>query len=400
MSYGLAGVIPASADDPTWAAPRDAWLLDSAVTFLNHGSFGATPRAVLAEQDRWRARMEAHPTAFMSYELPSALREAAGTLASFLGGKGEHLVFVDNATVGCNTILNSVRLGAGDEILITDHAYPAVRKAAVHAAGRAGARVVEANVPYPLHDAAEIIAAVAARLGPLTRLAIFDHVTSKTATIFPVVELAALCRTAHVRVLVDGAHAPGMVDLDLPATGVDWYVGNCHKWLMAPKGSGFLWASPQGKEELHPLAISHGYGQGFTAEFDWTGTRDPSAWLSVPSAIDFHKRLGGALLRERNARLAREAATQLAGRWGTGRGTPDSLTGSMATVRLPLRGESDEEAEALRARLFHVHRIEIAVVAFAGALWARISAQAYNRIDDYRRLADAVSCEGHRQGNN
>ena len=385
-------MISAGADAPMWAAPRDEWLLDPAVTFLNHGSYGATPRAVLAEQDRWRERMELHPTAVMSYELPSALRQASGALAAFLGCKDERLVFVENATVGCNTVLNSVRIGAGDEILITDQAYPAVRKAAVHAAGRAGARVIEAKVPYPLHDATQIIAAVAARLGPRTRLAVLDHVTSMTAAIFPVVELAALCRAAHARVLIDGAHAPGMLALDLPALGVDWYVGNCHKWLMAPKGSGFLWASPQAQDELHPLAISHGYGRGFTAEFDWTGTRDPSAWLSVPTAIDFHNRLGGALLRKRNADLAREAATQLAERWRTERGTADSLTGSMATVRVPFGGAGDEEAERLRARLFHVHRIEVAIVAFAEALWARISAQAYNLIDDYRRLADAVSC--------
>jgi isopenicillin-N epimerase len=375
-----------------WSVCRDEWLLDPEVTFLNHGSYGATPRSVLAEQDRWRERMEMRPTAFMSYELPTALRRAASALAAFLGCGSEDLVFVENTTVGCNAVLNSFRIAAGDEILITDHAYPAIRNAAAHAAGRSGAKLVEAKLPYPLQDPAQIVEAVAGRLGSHTRLVVLDHVTSATATIFPIGKLVALCRAANARILIDGAHAPGMLTLDVPAIGADWYVGNCHKWLMAPKGSGFLWASSEAQVELHPLAISHGYGLGFTAEFDWVGTRDASSWLAVPAALDFHNRLGGASLRERNARLVRDAATQLAEHWGTVRGTPDSLTGSMATVRLPVESVADDEqAQKLRAWLFETHRIEVSVVAVADALWARISAQAYNQLGDYRRLADAIS---------
>jgi isopenicillin-N epimerase len=367
---------------------RDEWLLDPDVAFLNHGSFGATPRMVLAEQERWRARMERHPTHFMSEELPPALRAAAARLAAFVGSEANDLVFVENATAGCNTVLRSIRLAPGDEILVTDHGYPAVRKAAEHAAARAGARVIEAQVPFPLDDPAQITAAVAAKLGPRTRLAIFDHVTSPTAVIFPVRELTALCRAAGALVLIDGAHGPGMLDLDVPSIGADWYTGNCHKWLMAPKGSGFLWTSPQQQAAIHPLVISHGFGQGFTAEFDWIGTRDPTSWLSVPAAIDFHKRLGGPALRESNAARAREQATALALIWNTGRGTPDALTGSMAAVRLPLSGAaSPERAQKLRRKLFDDQRIEVLVAAFAGALWARISAHAYNRPADYARLA-------------
>jgi isopenicillin-N epimerase len=367
---------------------RDEWLLDPAVAFLNHGSFGATPRTVLAEQERWRARMERHPTHFMSEELPPALRAAAARLAAFVGSEAKDLVFVENATAGCNTVLHSIRLAPGDEILVTDHGYPAVRKAAEHAATRAGARLIEAAVPFPLDDPAQVTAAVAAKLGPRTRLAIFDHVTSPTAVIFPVRELTALCRAAGALVLIDGAHGPGMLDLDVPSIGADWYTGNCHKWLMAPKGSGFLWTSPRQQAETHPLVISHGFGQGFTAEFDWIGTRDPTAWLSVPAAIDFHKRLGSGRLRERNAALAREQANNLARIWNTERGTPDELTGSMAAVRLPLPGAlSPEHAHALRRKLFDDQRIEVLVAAFAGALWARISAHAYNRPADYARLA-------------
>jgi isopenicillin-N epimerase len=366
---------------------RDEWLLDPEVAFLNHGSFGATPRAVLAEQDRWRALMERHPTHFMSEELPPALRAAATRLAAFVGARAEDLVFVENATAGCNTVLRSLVFAPGDEILVTDHGYAAVRKAAEYVAARAGARIVEANVPFPLEDSAQVVAAISSRLGPRTRLAIFDHITSPTAIIFPVRELIKLCRAAGVPVLIDGAHAPGMLSLDVPSLGADWYTGNCHKWLMAPRGSAFLWVAPQRQADTHPLVISHGFGQGFTAEFDWVGTRDPSAWLSVPAAIDFHERLGGARLRERNAALAREQVTLLARTWATERGAPDALTGSMAAVRLPLDGATTERALELRRTLFDAHRIEAPVTAFAGALWVRISAHAYNRPENYARLA-------------
>ncbi|MBV8752411.1 MAG: aminotransferase class V-fold PLP-dependent enzyme [Hyphomicrobiales bacterium] len=363
-------------------------MLDPGVAFLNHGSYGATPRAVLAEQERWRALMERHPTHFMSEELPSAVRSAAARIAAFVGARPNDLVFVENATGACNTVLRSLHLAPGDEILLTDHGYAAVRKAAEYVARRAGARVVEAAVPFPLQDAAQVVAAVSSRLSSRTRLVIFDHITSSTAVIFPVHELTALCRAAGVPVLIDGAHAPGMLSLDVPSIGADWYTGNCHKWLMAPKGSGFLWVAPQRQTDTHPLVISHGYGQGFTAEFDWIGTRDSSAWLSVPAAIDFHERLGGTKLRERNAALAREQSSLLARAWNTERGAPDALTGSMATIRLPLReAATAERALALRRKLFDDHRIEAPVNAFAGALWVRISAHAYNRPADYARLA-------------
>jgi isopenicillin-N epimerase len=379
---------PVSTSRPSCTVSREEWLLDPEVAFLNHGSFGATPRAVLAEQDRWRARMERRPTHFMDRELPPALRAAAARLAAFVGAHAEDLVFVENATAGCNTVLRSLSFAPGDEILVTDHGYPAVRKAAEYVAARADARVVEAAVPFPLADAAQVVAAVSSRLGPHARLAIFDHITSPTAVIFPIRDLTTLCRAAGVPVLIDGAHAPGMLSLDVPSVGADWYAGNCHKWLMAPKGSAFLWTAPERQADTHPLVISHGYGQGFTAEFAWVGTRDPSAWLSVPAAIDFHGRLGGAHLRERNAALAREQAMMLARTWATERGAPDPLTGSMAAVRLPLcEPATPERALELRRTLFDDHRIEVPVTAFAGALWARISAHAYNRAEDYARLA-------------
>jgi isopenicillin-N epimerase len=370
-------------------APRSEWHLDPDVAFLNHGSFGATPRAVLAEQDRWRARMERHPTGFMTYDLPAALRAAAAHLAAFVGVDDRDLVFVENATVGCNAVLNAFQLKAGDEILVTNHCYPAIRKAAEHVARRAGARVVEALMPLPLGDCAAIVNAIDSRCGPRTRLAILDHVTSPTGVVCPIRDLTSLCRSSGAAVLVDGAHAPGMLALDIPSIGADWYVGNCHKWLMAPKGSGFLWTSPARQSNTHPLVISHGYRQGFTAEFDWTGTRDPSAWLAVPAAIDFHLRLGGRSLRAHNIALAREAANLLANRWRSERAAPDPLTGSMAAVRLPATGAATtHRALELRRLLFDQHRIEVAIHSLGGALWVRISARAYNELTEYERLAE------------
>jgi isopenicillin-N epimerase len=363
-------------------------MLDPEYIFLNHGSYGATPRSVLAEQDRWRGRMERHPNNFMNIELPAALRVAAASLASFLNCNGKDLVFIENATVGCNAVLNSLRFTAGDEILVTDHGYPAVRNAAQHVTIRAGAKIVEAKVPFPVANSKSILDAVASRLGSRTRLVILDHITSPTAIIFPIRELVSLCRRAGAFVLVDGAHGPGMLPLDVPSIGADWYVGNCHKWLMAPKGSAFLWADLNRQTDMHPLSISHGYGKGYTAEFDWTGTRDSSAWLCVPSAIDFCERIGGASLRERNIQLARRSAAELARVWRTEVGAPADLTGAMATVRLPLGGPmTAERSLELRDWLFKTHRIEAAISLFAGALWARISAQAYNEPADYQWLA-------------
>jgi isopenicillin-N epimerase len=372
---------------------RAAWLLDPRFTFLNHGSFGATPRVVMAEQDAWRRRLEEHPGDLFA-QLPRLLREAAGELAAFLGGAGNDYAFVENATAGCNAVLATLRFSPGDEILITDHGYPAVARAVEHVTRRAGIRMVEARVPFPVSESAEIIAAIKPALSPRTRLAIFDHITSPTAVIFPVRELTALAHHVGAKVLIDGAHAPGMLTLDVPSVGADYYVGNCHKWLMAPKGSGFLWAAPPAQPGLHPLVISHGYGAGFTDEFDWTGTRDPSAWLSIPAAIAFHHELGAEALRRRNVALARDAAGLLAEALDTVRGTSDALTGSMAALRLPA-GAHDapatrETAQRLRDEINARHRIDVAVTAFADRLWLRVSAQAYNVVEDYRRLADAL----------
>ncbi|HUZ72949.1 MAG TPA: aminotransferase class V-fold PLP-dependent enzyme [Stellaceae bacterium] len=377
---------------PYGAAARAAWRLDPGVTYLNHGGYGATPASVLAAQEEWRARIERNPTAFLARELPAALRRAAAIVAAALGAAGDDLVFVDNATSGINAVLRAQEFAPGDEIVLTSLAYPAIRNATRFTAARAGARVVEAPLPLPIGDDDAVIAAVAAQLGPRTRLVILDHIASASAVVLPVAALVEMVHRHGARVLIDGAHAPGQVALDLPALGAEWYVGNLHKWYFAPRACGFLWAAPAVQAVLHPLSISHGLGQGFAAEFDWTGTRDFTSCLAAPAGIEFHRGMGGATLMARNEALAREAAALLARAWDTEAAAPRSMFAAMATVRLPVSGAATvERAQRVVRWLAAGHRIEAAVSADSGALWLRIAAQAYNERADYERLAAAVA---------
>jgi isopenicillin-N epimerase len=371
-------------------SPRQ-WLLNPDFTFLNHGSFGAVPREVLEHQRQLQDRMERNPTGFLTRELPSALRSNADRLASFVGGHGQDYVFTENATAGCSVVLNSIHFDEGDEILVTDHGYPAILLAAQRVARQTGAKIVQANVPLPFLDEAQVYAAIEARLSSHTRLVILDHITSPTALVFPVVKLTALCRDAGAQVLIDGAHAPGMLSLDIPSIKADWYVGNCHKWLMAPKGSAFIWASPERQAETHPVVTSHGWGKGFADEFDWVGTRDPTAWLSISASIDWHFRAGGPLLNQRNVALVETAAQELKRHWKTEVGASTSSAASMRAIRLPLNKEaSPETAQDLRDALLRDHRIDTMIVPFGGSLWMRISAQAYNSLPEYLRVAEIV----------
>jgi isopenicillin-N epimerase len=367
------------------AACRPLWRLDPAFLTVNHGSFGATPIALLAAQTRWRERMEAQPSRFMRDELPAALRAAAEALAAFLGARGDDLVFVDNATSGCNAVLRSFPLRAGDAILTLSHGYGAVRNAARHLAARVGARVDTAVIPFPHPTEDAILASIEAAITPATRLAVIDHITSGSALVLPAERIAALCHTRGVAVLVDGAHAPGQITLDVPAIGADFYTGNCHKFLCAPKGSAFLWVAPAWHDRIHPTVISHGLGQGFLAEFDWTGTRDPSAALVVPDTLALHAALGGAGLRARNAALADEACRILQDRLRTERGASPSMMAAMGVVRLP-----EGVPESLRDRLLALGT-DAPVGRIDGALWLRVTAFAYNEADDYHRLASLVA---------
>lgn len=364
------------------------WNLDPAFLTVNHGSFGAVPRCVREAQRAWQDRIERQPTRFMTTEYPDAIRAAAAELAAFLNAQADDLAFIDNATTGANAVLRSLRFKPGQEILTLSHAYGAVRNAVRYVAEQAGARVVEARVPFPDPSPEAVVEAVANSLTPATRLAVIDHITSASALVLPVKEIVAACHHAGVPVLVDGAHAPGQVDLDLPAIGADYYIGNCHKWLCAPKGCAFIHA--RAKQDLHPVVISHGLGQGFLAEFDWTGTTDFSRFLAVTEALAFHHRLGGAAFRRRNTELAAEATALVARRLNSQRGTSGSMAGAMGVVRLPAGPATMDAALSIRRTLLRLET-DAPVHALGGGLWLRLSAFAYNRMDDYERLAKIVA---------
>jgi isopenicillin-N epimerase len=372
-------------------AVRHEWALDPDFLSVNHGSFGATPRVVLAAQREWQQRMEAQPSRFMRAVLPQALRHAAERLGAFVGADGKDVAFVENATTGCNAVLRSLRLAPGDEIVVLSHGYGAVRNTVRFVCERAGAQIIESDVPFPHPSGDAIVANVAAALSPRTKLAVVDHITSSSALVLPLQRIVDACHAANVPVLVDGAHGPAQVPLDLRALGADWYTGNCHKWLCAAKGCAFLYARPDRQANLHPTTISHGFGKGYLDEFDWTGTRDPSAWLTAGVAIDFHHRLGGKDLMARNIALAAEATSLLARRLNTEAGATGELAGSMGMVRLPLTGPvSAERSLALRAQLLAAGT-DAPTHVVAGAIWLRLSAAAYNDIQDYARLTDIVA---------
>jgi isopenicillin-N epimerase len=370
---------------------RTEWDLDPDFLTVNHGSYGATPKCVIAAQRAWQDRMERQPSRFMNTEYAGAIRDAADALGSFINANGRDIVFVGNATTGCNAVLRSLPVfGPDDTVTLLSHVYGAVHNTVRFIAEEVGARIVPAAIPYPDPTEDALVAAVAATLTPRTRLAVIDHITSGSAIVVPVQRIVTLCHDAGVPVLIDGAHAPGQVDLDLTAIGADWYVGNCHKWLCAPKGCAFLHATPAAQAGLHPGTISHGYGKGFLAEFDWTGTADPSAFLAVTEAIAFHERLGGAALRTRNRDLAARGAERIAQRLNTQVGTHGPVAGAMATIRLPVEDATPAHALAIRQRLMAAGT-DAPVHALDGALWLRISAFAYNELDDYVRLGALVA---------
>jgi isopenicillin-N epimerase len=368
------------------------WCLDPSVTYLNHGSFGACPSAVLEVQASLRMEMEREPVDFLVAALPARLDAAREALAVFLGAAPEDLVFVPNATAGVNAVLRSAILGPGDELLLTNHTYAACRKTVDHVAGRTGARVVVAQLPFPCRDEEEIVSSVMTSVSSRTRLALLDHVTSPTALVLPIARLVNDLRTRGVDTLVDGAHAPGMVPLRLEELGAAYYTGNAHKWLCAPKGAAFLHVRRDRQAQLHPNIISHGYTAGFRAEFDWPGTFDPTPWLCVPEALRF---IGGLLpagwpqVMAVNRDLTLKARVLMLESSGVDAPCPDAMIGSMASVPLPpaavgapahrldCEGLHDWFRERGVETWFHPHPLPL----------LRISAQLYNDLDQFKRLA-------------
>jgi isopenicillin-N epimerase len=361
---------------------------------------------VLAAQAELRARLEREPVDFMAREWEPRMDEARAALARFVGAEPDALAFVSNATSGVNTVLRSLRFAPGDEILVTNHGYNACLNAARFAAEQSGARVVVAELPFPLADPEEVTRAILERVTERTRLALMDHVTSVTGLVLPIEEVVRGLEARGVDTLVDAAHAPGMVPLALDALAAAYYTGNCHKWMCTPKGSAFLYVRRDRQDRVHPLSISHGRNANrsdrsrFRLEFDFTGTQDPTAWLAIPEAIRFMGSIfpgGWDELRARNRGLVLRGRAILCDALGIAPPAPESMIGSLAAVPLPPGPPSAASVlsltvDPIMATLRERYRIETLASVWPAAprRTLRVSAQAYNDEAQYARLAAAV----------
>lgn len=383
---------------------KQHWTLDPDVTFLNHGSFGATPKPVLEAQSAFRAQLEREPVRFFNRELEPLLDEVRGTLGAFLGADPAGLAFVPNATAGVNAVLRSLDLDKFDELLVTTHEYNACRNTLEYVAGLAGAKVVLVDIPFPIASADVIVERVLERVTDRTRLLLIDHITSQTALVFPIERLIAQLAARGIDTLVDGAHAPGSIPLDLRALGAAYYAGNLHKWVCAPKGAAFLYVRENRRAGIRPVSISHGANSTrrdrgrFLIEFDWTGTFDPTAWLAVPAALQFIPALvdgGWPEVMRRNHELALQGRDILCQALGIDAPAPDDMLASMASLPLPdgtattappLYGDPVQDL-----LLFEDH-IEVPFVPWPQPpkRLIRISAYLYNHPTDYETLAAAL----------
>jgi isopenicillin-N epimerase len=391
------------------ATMRDAFLLDPDTVFLNHGSFGACPREVFARYQQWQLEMERNPVEFLARRSGALLSQARQTLATYLGASGDDLVFLPNATTGVNVVARSWALQPGDEVLSTDHEYGACDATWQQACQQAGASYRKVVIPLPF-DPATFAQRVMAQVGPRTRLVFASHITSTTALIFPVAELCALARAAGIATLIDGAHAPGQVPLDLRAVGADFYTGNCHKWMCAPKGAAFLHVRPELQERIQSTVVSWGYvaqalaGEhsgnvgghtGFDAytgrstlerRLQWQGTRDLAAYLTVAAAIQFQAEHDWPQRRQRCHELALGALHAVLDRNGLHAVAPDAAYGQM--VPIPVR---TSDADGLRRQLFEEHRIEVPVTQHGPHTFVRVSVQAYNTEAELATLVGALA---------
>ncbi len=386
----------------------DLWSLDPGVLHLNHGSFGACPSQILEKQAELRRQMESNTLGFFEQDLPELLDKAREALGSFLKAPASDLVFVDNATTGVSTVLANLDLSAGDRILVTDHGYNACSNAAHYFASRTGARVDVVNLRFPNSDADEFIDDILGACTPRTRLLLIDHITSPTALIMPLEAIIPVVQQRGIQVLVDGAHAPGMLPLSLAELGADYYTGNCHKWMCAPKGTAFLYVRPEHQSKLHPLTISHGMNRPvgdstrFRLEFDWIGTRDLTGFLTLPTLIGYLDGVsshGWGGIMARNRALAVEARDLIGQELGLEPPCPVDMIGSLVTVCLPKAKRTTftdyHAVDPLKEVLRHSHGIEVSLSAWPSPAgrYLRVSAQLYNALSHYQQLTKALQLE-------
>jgi isopenicillin-N epimerase len=373
---------------------RDLFPLKKGAVYLNHGGFGVTPREVMTARAAILREIEKAPSPFFTHDYRGKWNSTAVCVAARLGVAPDSLALVDNVTDGINAVLRAFAFKSGDEILTTSLTYGAIDLAAEHIARRYAATVVRMPIPFPNPSPARCLEALHAALTPRTRLAILDHVTSSTALVLPIAEMARICRERGTAVLVDGAHVPGNVPFDISAIAADWYVANLHKWYFVPRSCGLLWAAPDRRGGLVPNVLSWEIKREFPHSFEWTGTRDPSAWLSIPPAFAFMDRFGEEKVRAHNHRLVRQGMALLTQAWKVRTDTPDSMISSMALVPLPdgMPYTTDEESRIrLQRRLWDRFGVE-ANPSFAanGTIWLRFSAQIYNSLADYEKLARTI----------
>ena len=381
-------------------ALRDQFLLDPDVVFLNHGSFGACPKPVFAEYQRWQVELERQPVEFLGRRSGALLDAAQAALAAYLNAGADDLVFVPNATSGLNVVARSLPLQPGDEVLTTDHEYGALDLTWQHVCAKAGARYVRRPIPLPVASAEEVVEAIWAGVTPRTRVLFLSHVTSPTALVLPVAELCRRARAAGILSVVDGAHAPGQIPVDLQALGADVYAGNCHKWLCAPKGSAFLYVRPEQQAWVEALIVSWGWGEGnghwlhgrpFVSRNQWQGTRDLAAFLAVPAAIDFQAANDWSAVRAACHALAAEARTRLAELTGlppiVPEPGPDGWSWFAQMIAAPL---PPLDGKALHRRLYDELRIEVPITSMHGVGLIRVSFQGYNSRADLDALMSAL----------
>ncbi len=366
---------------------------DKSYTFLNHGSFGSTPYEVLAAQTAWRMEIEARPIEMLGRRVSQLLAPARTAVARFVGVDPARLGFVVNATEGVNAVLRSIAWRSGDEIVVVDHVYNAMRQSIRRLADECGVVLREIVVPLPVSDASVFVDAIDAACNARTRMVLIDHITSPTALVLPVAQIVQRARARGILTLVDGAHAPGSIALSVDAIDADAYTANLHKWCCAPKGSAFLAVREDLAARVHPLATSHPYDTDFVAEFDWQGTRDITPWLATPTALAFFERFGWDSVRAHNHALATWTHAFLCDAWSATPLSPlnGSMLASMAAVRIPAATQARfASPEAMQACLYDIHRIEIPVIDWKGAWHVRVSCHLHTTPAMIERLAAVI----------
>jgi isopenicillin-N epimerase len=372
---------------------RELFLLDRDVSYLNHGSYGATPEPVFREYQRWQRELERQPTEFLGRRHDGLMHEARDALAAYFHTAGQNLVFTQNATIAVNIVARSLKMGAGDEVLSSDHEYGACDRVWRFLSKRRGFAYIRRPIHVPLASAEELLEDFWGGVTPRTRVIFLSHITSPTAIIFPAAEICRRARDAHIHTVIDGAHAPGQISLDLPALGADFYAGNLHKWLCAPKGAGFLYARAEVQHLVEPLVVSWGYESAAPSssplidQQEWWGTRDIAGFLSVPAAIEFQARHDWDSVRASCHRLLQDTLDRMVQATGLPTFYPDDTWyRQMATAALPPR----LDIAVTKARLYDEYRVEVPLVEWNGHKLLRISVQGYNERADLDRLIQAI----------